>query len=95
MTWSVRDPLFKGCFRVIVGDYGKVDRYLRAKGVDADNLGGPKLAKAIEEVLHACMFVLRNRGLTDRTILDEVGNYYVKWLVHAITKRVGGRGRRR
>lgn len=40
------------------------------------------------EALHAVHFTLRGRGVEDSSLLDEVGNYFIEWLVREIAERV-------
>lgn len=40
------------------------------------------------EALHAVHFTLRQRGVEDSSVLDEVGNYFIEWLVKAIAAQV-------
>jgi hypothetical protein len=46
------------------------------------------MALLAHEALHAAHFALKERGVEDSTILDEVGNYYVEWLVREICNRL-------
>jgi hypothetical protein len=50
------------------------------------------LAVLAHEALHAVHFVLRSRGMSEATMLDEVANYYVEWLVASIIRAVSTKG---
>jgi hypothetical protein len=45
------------------------------------------MAVLAHEALHAVHFTLRGRGVECSSILDEVGNYFVEWLVREIAER--------
>ena len=40
------------------------------------------------EAMHAVYFVLRARGVDDSAVLNEVGNYYMEWLVLQVASRI-------
>lgn len=116
MIEQFRDPVFKGCFALCVGDFKEVVEYLRDRDFDTADMG-PKLAKTLllkkdgasevliwfqpdfslrpeclgvlaHEALHAVHFMLQDRGMSSGSILDEVGNYYIEWLVREIANLV-------
>jgi hypothetical protein len=115
---TFRDPVYKGNFRLFVGHFRQVERFLRVRDFSLKNVGAPRLAKTIRlerdgahevvlwfpsdwspstaggaavlahEALHATAFVLQSAGIADNAILDEVGTYYIEWLVKEILSRV-------
>lgn len=116
-TFQFRDPLFRAPFTVFVSDYDDAVTYMRDRGIETDNMGGPQAAKTLllvqdgasevllwfppdftprtpegmgllaHEALHAVHFTLRHRGVEDSSVLDEVGNYFLEWLVREIAQR--------
>lgn len=118
MMHTLKDPIFKGNFRLFVGEFTEVEQYMDERDLDRSTVGGPHLAKTLNvekdgchevllwfrpdwhpntpdhiavlahEALHATHFVLQHRGISDAAILDEVGNYYIEWLVREICARV-------
>lgn len=70
---SLRDPVFKGNFRVFVGPFSLVERYLRARDLWTDDLGTPKAAKALSIEKDGCQEILLwfPETFTGRTIEDQ------------------------
>lgn len=58
MMHTLKDPIFKGNFRVFVGEFAEVERYMDERDLDWSTCGGPKLAKTINVEKDGCHEVL-------------------------------------